>query len=105
MICFEKITIPQGLERRRHFSYKGESCRTDVPDCYRLPMLETDDLASSTQNPLDECRQIDLPHVIRVEVRHDDGEILGQHHETSQVAMINVLVGNKDSIQRRELCW
>src|SRR5256885_12761343 len=105
MICFEEIAIPHGLERGWHFSYKGIRGCTDVPDCERHPMLETDYLPSSTQHPLDESRQIDLPHVITVELRHDDRQILGQHHKHSQIAMINILVGDKDSIQRRELCW
>ena len=68
-------------------------------------MFETDYLPFRAQYVLDEGRQIDLPHVSRVVVRHDNGEILGQHHEDSQIAMIDVLVGHKDGIQRRELRW
>jgi hypothetical protein len=68
-------------------------------------MLQTDHLSSSTQNPLDERRKVDLPCVIRVAVRHDDGELLRQHHENSQIAMVDVLVGDKDRVEGRELCW
>src|SRR5439155_619246 len=87
------------------FWVEGERGRTDVPDRNRLPVRKTNHLPPSTQNALDESRQIDLPHVVPVVVRHDNGEILGQHHQHSQVAMINVLVGHKDRIQRWELCW
>src|SRR2546430_15363268 len=64
-------------------------------------MLQTDHLSSSAQNILDENRKIDLPRAIGIAVRHDDGEILRQHHKNAQVAMVDVLMGDKHSVQGR----
>ena len=66
-------------------------------------MLQTDHLSSSAQNILDENRKIDLPRAIGMAVRHDDGEILRQHHQNAQVAMVDVLMSDKHSVQGREL--
>ena len=67
-------------------------------------MLQADHLSSPAQHLLDENRKIDFPRAIWTSVRHDNGELLRQHHQDSQIAMVDVLMGDKHGVQGRELC-
>ena len=75
----------------------------NVSDRDRFPVFETNHLAALPEDLVDQRPEIDLPHAITSMARHNNRDILGQHHQNAQVEMIDILVGNKHSIEAWQL--
>ena len=71
----------------------------NVPDRDRLSMFETNHVAALAKDLVDYSSQIDLPHMMTAIARDNNGHVLRQHHQNSQIKMIDILVRNKHGIE------